>query len=308
MTRSQLLKTRLNRFTRALRGVETGDMRALHRARVSTRRLRALLPVLQLDAETSRKLNRRLRGITNRLGAVRELDVLHLLIDELHVSRRGRGPALGRVGLVVGRARQAARKQLAENLPMEQMRKVSRKLGKVLRDLVDAEQNPPRRSASSPGTGWAVEARVAVRASRLKTAIDAAGAVYLPERLHLVRIALKKLRYALELDPSAASGDTRADLLALGRAQTVLGRMHDLQTLIDRVRGVQASIAPPHVSAWAELDALLLSLDADCRRLHARYMRQRDRLIDVAARLGARGRASARAGRRALPAPTRRAS
>ena len=46
---------------------------------------------------------------------------------------------------------------------------------------------------------WAVEARVARRAASVRSAIAAAGAVYAPEQLHVVRIALKKLRYSVEL-------------------------------------------------------------------------------------------------------------
>ena len=37
-----------------------------------------------------------------------------------------------------------------------------------------------------------------------------------------------------------------------------------------------------------DLDALMQMLEDDCRRLHARYMRQRDALATVANTLGAR--------------------
>jgi hypothetical protein len=39
-TRSELLKKRLDQFTRVLNLVEQGDVRGLHRARVASRRLR----------------------------------------------------------------------------------------------------------------------------------------------------------------------------------------------------------------------------------------------------------------------------
>ena len=63
--------------------------------------------------------------------------------------------------------------------------------------------------------------------------------------------------------------------------------MHDLQVLIDRVRQLQASLTPPSVAVWRDLDALMQMLEDDCRRLHARYMRLRDDLAEIAARLGA---------------------
>ena len=62
----------------------------------------------------------------------------------------------------------------------------------------------PIHGRARAGWQWAVEARVARRAAALKHAIDEAGSVYLPERLHAVRIALKKLRYGLELWLEAA--------------------------------------------------------------------------------------------------------
>ena len=60
--------------------------------------------------------------------------------------------------------------------------------------------------------------------------------------------------------------------------QDVLGRLHDLQVLIDRARDVQASLTPPDITAWRELDRLVVALEEDCRRLHGRYMHDRDAL------------------------------
>ena len=291
--RSELLKRRLDQFTRALPGLEKGDVRALHQARVASRRLRALLPVLQLEPDTARKISRRLRKVTTRLGAVRELDALLLVIDELQVSRRDRGAALARVGVRVSKARDQARKRLTTRLRVAEMWRLASKLGKLAGELGAAEQASSKTTARS--WRWAVDARVASRASSLSVAIHDAGGVYLPERLHVVRVSLKKLRYAFELSVELG-GKTDGALRALKRGQDLLGRMHDLQVLIDRGRQVQASLAPPNVTVWRELDALLLSLDDDCRRLHARYMRVRDTLTALTDTLNARPhRAPARA-------------
>ena len=136
---------------------------------------------------------------------------------------------------------------------------------------------------------WAVEARAAHRAVRLQAAARTAGGVYLPERLHAVRIELKKLRYALELSAELAGHKKTTPMFhTLRREQNVLGRMHDLQVLIDQVREVQASLSPPNVGAWRELDALVVALEDDCRRLHGRYVRERDKLMSITNRLVAR--------------------
>ena len=91
---------------------------------------------------------------------------------------------------------------------------------------------------------WAIDARVTHRALALKTALAEAGALYLPERLHAVRIALKKLRYAREVVAEAAGLDMKAELRSLKRSQDILGRLHDMQVLLDRIRQLQASLTP----------------------------------------------------------------
>src|SRR5206468_680497 len=127
--RSELLGAHLKRFNRTLRGLERGDIRMLHAARVASRRLRELVPVLQVDAATSRKLSRRLRRMTRRLGTVRELDVLLLLIDELHEARREHSGPLSRLAVTVARTRDEARERLENDLPVREMRRVAKRLG-----------------------------------------------------------------------------------------------------------------------------------------------------------------------------------
>jgi CHAD domain-containing protein len=292
--RIDLLETRLRRFIRMLPGVNAGDVRAVHRTRVASRRLREVLPVLQLDAPTADRLMRRLRKLTRRLGRVRELDVLHLLIDELHESRRYPSRALDRIKDEVAVARKEASTDLANREIGEELRKLSRKLERRLGDLNDM----PETTADCRALRWAIDARVTRRAAALKAAIGAAGNVYLPERLHAVRIAVKKLRYGVELATEAAGASNSADLRMLKRSQDLLGRTHDLQILIDRVRQVQGSLTPPDVIAWRELDAVVAGLETSCRRLHARYVRDRGALLALCDRLGARTPAERRASTR----------
>lgn len=283
-TRYDLLRARLERFSRALPGVENGDIGAVHRTRVASRRLRELLPVLQLEGKSAAKVSHQLRKVTRRLGGVREADVMLLLIAELHESGRFPEPALRMVRDAARSVREEARAEIPGKSAVEAFRRIVRKLDRSARKLDDAEDSQTRRAWR-----WALDARVSRRALALRQAIDKAGSVYLAERLHATRIALKKLRYALELDVEARGVKSAAELRALKRMQTVLGRLHDLQVLVDRVRHVQASLEPPSVSAWRDLDTLLTSLEQSCRRLHARYVGERDSLIDICERLGRRG-------------------
>ena len=265
-----------------LQGVEDGDVDALHRTRVASRRLREVLPVLQLDPDVARKLNRRLRKITDRLGKVREYDVLLGFLDDLKKVGRYPKAALLRVAAHIGENRAHARERLLEKVPMHDLHRVAAKLEKIARTL---ESSSESRVTARHSWRWAIDARVARRASTLAVAIADAGGVYLAERLHIVRIAVKKLRYAVELAADADHVKSSPDLKQLRRTQDILGRLHDLQVLVDRSREVQASLARPDLNARRELDVLVVALEEDCRHLHGRYMQDRDTLLALCARL-----------------------
>jgi CHAD domain-containing protein len=267
-------------LARILERGETTDVRGIHRIRVASRRLRELLPVLQLDRDTAGKVGRRLRKLTRRLGRFRELDVLLLLIDELLRSGRFSKSALSEVRSAVQRTRTELHNQSSEKDLASETHRLALKLGSIVERLEKPHPGPANRASR-----WVLEARVARRAALLKSAVDAAGAVYLPERLHEVRIAQKKLRYGVELLTEMPAGRSNADVRVLKRAQDVLGRLHDLQLLMDQVRRLQVALDPPSIARWRDLDSLVLQLEDECRRLHARYVRVRASLLEICDRL-----------------------
>ena len=57
--------------------------------------------------------------------------------------------------------------------------------------------------------------------------------------------------------------------------------MHDLEVLIDRTRGVQASLTPRNRRGMAELDSLIRVLEDECREGHAAYMQTRPALLKL---------------------------
>jgi CHAD domain-containing protein len=268
-----------------LQGLDQGDVRALHQTRVASRRLREILPVLQVEPEVASRLGRRLRKVTQRLGGVRELDVLCLLIEELSASGRYDQQAMRKVAAFVGEERKRARGRLLDKLPIDELHRIAHKLGRIAGDLKTSKK-------TSRDWRWAVDARVTHRALALKTALAEAGALYLPERLHVVRIALKKLRYAREVVAETGGLDMKAELRSLKRGQDILGRLHDVQTLLDRIRRLQASLTPADSVMSRRLDSLTNGLENECRRLHARFMHQKAAVVAVCDR-GAGGKSSA---------------
>ena len=238
----------LEAFTREAPRVDEGDVEALHRMRVASRRLRELVPLLALDADKAQRLNRRLRKVTRQLGAVRELDVLTLLLRELRAKDGYPDEALKHVNLAVQRARTSARERFARRLPATKLERLGRKLERA----VKRPTAPRRRTGATARANrpketwrWALDARLARRAEKARTAIETAGAVYHSEPLHAVRIAFKKLRYAAELQAQTKRDRGTSDIPAMKAAQDLLGRLHDLEVLISWTREAQATLFHP---------------------------------------------------------------
>jgi CHAD domain-containing protein len=278
--RYELLQKRLRAFTEMLHSLREGDRRALHQTRVASRRLREILPVLQIHHDLSAGLERRLRKVTDRLGPLRDQDVLLGLLEQLAESERYSASAVKAIEITVVQRRRQLRDRLGvKNLTVETAR-IAKKINRVARQLESRDERTTPSEPSARGWQWAIEARVARRASRLKDAVDRAGAVYLPERLHAVRIALKKLRYAAELGHESAGKGKTSQLRALKRYQDLLGRLHDFQVLVETVREMQAS-QPLDNASTRDLDSLVLALENDCRQLHGRYVRQRSSIVSI---------------------------
>jgi len=237
--------------------------------------------VLQLDGRVAKRLTRRLRKLTRRLGRLRELDVLGLLLEELQESGRFSARALDLIRAEVASERRAFLETMSDAGFDQELRRMSRKLGQALERLPSDRDD----ADDSRAVRWAIEARLARRAARLKDAIDRAGHVYLVERLHDVRIALKKLRYGVEVAQELAGERRNPDVPLLKREQELLGRLHDLQVLIDRVRRVQGALVPPDLVIWRDLDGVIRELETSCRRLHAKYMHNRAALLQLCDRL-----------------------
>jgi hypothetical protein len=284
--RHELLGARSRSFTRSLHRLQTGkaggDARVIDAAWVASRRVREILPVLQAHPEAVQKLSARLRKLSRRLADARDLvAVLQRLDDLVSSEQRGRHAAV-RVRAEVQKLADRARADLVRKKTIHEIDRMSAKLD-VLRQRLRAAPSTRVRDLR-----WAVSARVVRRAASLKDAIGAAGSVYLAERLQRVSAALTKLRFGAELGLAVASGVTAADLRTIVRLQALLGRLREMQLLIERIRQVQSGLATPDLKAWRDLDNLVTTLETRCRGLHARYVREREALVALCDGLVAR--------------------
>jgi CHAD domain-containing protein len=269
-----LLKQRLTTLVEAMPAAQSGDMRSVHQARVATRRLREALPVLRatVDNHALKTVRQQVKQMTRALGPVRELDVALAHLEELG----GRSPissrALGRVRQAIARERLARRREMLAAITPGRVEKLRQRL----RHVSSGPETPQPASALEEAA-----AQVARRAGRLAGAIHRAGGLYLADRLHAVRVAAKKLRYALEVERELKRSKSTARITQLKRLQDLLGLMHDFEILIDRTRRVQADLAATDLKLTTELDTLVRALEAECRKDHASYMRRRASILKL---------------------------
>jgi CHAD domain-containing protein len=242
-----------------------GDDHGLHQARVATRRLREAVPVLASGLKHSKagKAERKIRRLTRALGTVRELDVALLLLDGL-----AQGEDLPRTALDAVRAHVAAEREHRRSAMLDRLEGVNvGKLGRRLASVAAALRQ-------SDGETWrdVLLARLMKRAGRLRHAVEGAGQMYVPEPLHEVRIAAKKLRYGLELAAESGISAALPLLRPIKRSQALLGRLHDLQVLLVHIGAVQASRQSHAPGMHAALEVLSRHVEGECRRMHGRYL------------------------------------
>jgi CHAD domain-containing protein len=256
-----------------------GDDVGVHQARVASRRLREAVPVLTdgLHGSKAGKAGRKIRRLTQALGTVRELDVTLHLIDELGGRPDVPPAALAEVRAHVIAEREERRVVMHERLQDVNVPKLERRLQSV-REAVAASGPEHHRRA-------ALAARLVTRARRLDKAIQHAGQMYAPEALHQVRIAAKKLRYALEIAEETKAAPCAPDLRLIKRVQDTLGWLHDLQVLQHHAAEVAAMPRRRRAAADPELAALSRIIEDDCRMLHGRYIGMLPALTEAAARV-----------------------
>jgi CHAD domain-containing protein len=270
-----MFRQRLLALSRMLPSARNGEPDGIHQARVATRRVREALPLVTRGAQ-GRKLKKRVSGLTRALGRVRELDVALINLDELTADAALQSEGIDVLRTILKEERQRLYADMAEQVDRVDLQKLQRKaLGAAAR-LVESEAED-----ASAKRLKAVIKRAARRAVSLQAAIDNAGGIYLPDRLHEVRIAVKKLRYVLEIARELSRSRASARIRTLKSVQDLLGRMHDLEMLIARVRAVQGSDRAPTLKASGDLDRLVRRLEMECRQLHVRYIGVKKKLLEL---------------------------
>jgi CHAD domain-containing protein len=270
-----MIRQRLLALSRTLPSARNGEPEGIHQARVATRRMREALPLVTRGSK-GRKLKKTVTRLTRALGRVRELDVALINLDEVIADGAMHMEGIDLLRANLEEERQRLYTDMAERIERVDLDRLQRKaLAAAARYAAsEGEADAARRLR-------AVIKRAARRAIALQAAIDNAGGIYLPDRLHEVRIAVKKLRYVLEIARELSRSRASARIRMLKTVQDLLGRMHDLEMLIMRIRALQGSDRAPTLKVSADLDRLVRRLEMECRQLHVRYMGLKKKLLEL---------------------------
>jgi hypothetical protein len=274
-SRYELLRSRLGPLKRAAARATDGKGPNPDAATHALRRAQAVVPVLELGHGTEDKVRARLRKALRRVKDLRNREALDRLIRDLQESDRPAKQAL--LALQLDRVRATAKKQPTfTKKDTSTIQAAADKLARLTEDYRDDKATAADHGKHLLALAAAMTAK---RAGALKRAILEAGSVYLADRLGPPRRALRKLRNEAELLGDVGGPVTSGDLRALDRTLQALDRIRDLQRLIAHVRKSQSSLGPRDLQAWHNLDGAIIALENRCRRLHARYMRERPALL-----------------------------
>ena len=240
--------------------MESDDAEAIHKMRVTTRRLQASLDLLQTagDQQKIRKLKKRLRDWRRVLSPVRNYDVFLLVIEK------------------EGASRSSTRRQSFEQLKAILQKRRARRLAKARRYLkrvnlavicsklgLGADLCAPKQSAGKADQSTAQETqtekppaqtaiplpeiigeraialraaeRIEQRLSEFQLLAAQSHPTTNPAELHQLRIAAKRLRYLLELVSEMGYGDAVRALAWLRLLQDRIGDWHDLVAIEEEI-------------------------------------------------------------------------
>lgn len=205
----------------------------LHHARVSLRRMRSILKTYGylFSPEWSRPLIRELSWYAGVLGTVRDLEVMRGAITRAMGEETNTYAAkrvLGHVDRAIAAARESVLRERASDRCQELFKAVSL-LTVEIRCSQDAAASPDHALERGLCSTWRDVNRARRRAERDLTA----------QRLHRLRIELKRLQYATEV-ASAVDGELVHQVsLGAEHLQTKLGRVHDGVVARRWLRGLQ---------------------------------------------------------------------
>ena len=209
------------------------DIEGVHKMRVASRRLRSALRDFEGLLEGGTIMERRVKEVAGSLGDVRDQDVAIDALEQLKKKASGDVAAgIGRLIIERDAVRAAARERLVSVIAEAPLADLQEKFLQRLGKIGDGGRQK-RGGKGARGAKKIVSFRRAGRAvieSRLEELRGHSNSLHHPfevEPLHEMRIAAKRLRYALELFAPCWGGRLSSCSREVAELQTALGELHD---------------------------------------------------------------------------------
>lgn len=214
--------------------VNWSDLEGVHSMRVASRRLRSALrdftPHIKKRGLASSL--RQIKQIADALGKVRDQDVAMLKLEQLRLSAPDQvSDVLNELIQIRQQARDKAREQLEAVITKFRLKQ----LGFVFANAIEASlaRNEQKAGRSVPTY---IELARSIILERLKELEKLSNSLYRPLKvrpLHDMRIAAKRLRYAIELFQECWGEDIAPFAEEIARLQESLGELHDCDVWIE---------------------------------------------------------------------------
>ena len=246
----------LNEYHRAV--LDLGDVEAVHKMRVTTRRLQASLDLLEGQFKV-RRLKRRLRAWRRALSQVRNYDVfLEMIEKEASARRRAHREQFELVkSILEGRRTQRAVK-VKKYLESVSVTEIATGLGlsasvadeqaqdnnlSVAEDVKPVSVDPVQATLVVDEVKVAEYAaeRLDQRLAEFQALVATSHPTTDPTELHQLRIAAKRIRYLLEIVAQMGFGNTSSALAWLRRLQDRIGDWHDFEALEEEIITIVSS-------------------------------------------------------------------
>jgi CHAD domain-containing protein len=255
---------------------------AVHKMRVAMRRLRSALATFRplLDREQTEPLREELKWIAGVLGAARDAEVMHERLTDLVAEQPVElviGPVKRGIDLELRTAYRTAHERSVEAMQSQRYFALVDRLDALVAD-------PPWTPKASETVESVLPGRVAKDYRRLRRRVAAADKASdqatRNERLHEVRKAAKRVRYAAETMVPVYGRPATRFAKAAKRVQSILGDQHDAVVAQAELRqiGVRTYLDGENAYTYGLLQGVeqanAVALDAKYRQASKRASRR----------------------------------
>ena len=229
------LLVRLRGFFSEIPGVlGSEDPENLHRMRVASRRIRSALPLMEncIPPGEYRCWRREIRRFTRALGDARDVDVQQIFLQELLARKTlpSEGtPGIRRLLLRLFQKRRSLQRKVVAVLQREARDQHLHRMERILRQMLVHLRLQGEGAEHYGNLRNRAREMLVLRLEEVLALEYVLGAPDFFEGHHDLRIAVKHLRYTLELFQSLFEEESvKSGIKALKDLQTLLGDLHDL--------------------------------------------------------------------------------